>query len=186
MSVKIEPDLPGNSEASQMIWLASAYADAAKVLAESMLTNDFAQHHANVRVILHLCRHALELFLKGAIGLSTGSVPRGTHRLATLFDQYKTLYPSRNYHFAFPFPEQVFFTDDMFPETIEQFHRTHDQRFRYPSDIKGNVFEGFEPFDVNTQAEAIANFWQRLHLIGTGIAWNDTFDAREPANGQRD
>ncbi|QCP54493.1 hypothetical protein FAZ95_36980 [Trinickia violacea] len=176
MSVNIEPDLPGKSEASQMLWLASAYADAAKVLAESMAADGFGQHHANVRVILHLCRHALELFLKGAIGRSTGSVPRGTHRLATLFQQYKSLYPSRDYHFAFPFPEQVFLTDDMFPETVEQFHRTHDQRFRYPSDNKGNPFDGFDSFDVSTQVEAIADFWQRLHLIGTGIAWKDTFD----------
>lgn len=159
-----------------MLWLGSAYADAARVLVEAMVADDFDRHHANVRVILHLCRHALELFLKGAIGLSTGSVLRGTHRLGTLFDQYKTLYPSRKYHFPFPFPEQVFFTDDMFPETVEQFHRTHDQRFRYPSDTKGNTFDGFETFDLSTQAEAIADFWQRLHLIGIGIAWNDTFD----------
>ncbi|CAN7800383.1 hypothetical protein LJR022_009813 [Paraburkholderia hospita] len=176
MSVHIEPDLPGNSESSQMMWLASAYADAAKVLVESMLANNFSQHHPNVRVILHLCRHALELFLKGAIGLSTGVVPRGTHRLAELFARYKILYPSSKYHFPFPFPDQVFFTDDMFPETIEPFHRTHDQRFRYPSDVKGTPFGGFDIFDLPVQAEAIADFWQRLHLIATGLAWNDTFD----------
>lgn len=127
-------------------------------------------------MILHLCRHALELFLKGAIGLSTGNVPRSTHRLAKLFDQYKALYPSRKYHFSFPFPEQVFFTEDRFPEAIEPFHGTHDQRFRYPSDTKGNFFDGFDTFDLGTQAEVIANFWQRLHLIGTEIAWRDTFD----------
>jgi hypothetical protein len=177
MTVIIEPDLPGKSEASQMLWLGSAYADAAKVLVESMLADDFGQHHANVRVILHLCRHALELFLKGAIGSRTGCVPRGTHRLATLFDQYKILYPSKEHHFSFPFSEQVFFKDDMFPETIEQFHRTHDQRFRYPSDTKGNPFDGFDIFDLSKQAEAIADFWQRLHLIGIGIAWDDTFDS---------
>ncbi|WP_157645076.1 hypothetical protein [Burkholderia ubonensis] len=177
MSVKIEPDLPGKSEASQMLWLGSAYASAAKVLVESMVEEKFDQNHANVRVILHLCRHALELFLKGAIGLSTGDIPGNTHRLAPLFDQYKILYPSGKYQFSFPFSEQVFLADDMFPETIESFHRTHDQRFRYPSDSKGNVFDGFETFDLSSQAEAIADFWQRLHLIGTGLAWEDTFDA---------
>ncbi|WP_175695623.1 hypothetical protein [Burkholderia ambifaria] len=177
MSVKIEPDLPGKSEASQMLWLGSAYASAAKVLVESMAEDKFDQNHANVRVILHLCRHALEIFLKGAIGLSTGNIPRNTHRLASLFDQYKILYPSGKYHFAFPFSEQVFLADDMFPETIESFHRTHDQRFRYPSDSKGNVFDGFEIFDLSSQVDAIADFWQRLHLIGTDLAWKDTFGA---------
>lgn len=159
-----------------MLWLGSSYAEAAKFLVESMLSDDFARNHANVRVILHLCRHALELFLKGAIGMSTGRIPRDTHQLAILFDQYKTLYPSKKYHFSFPFPDQVFLKEDLFPETIEQFHRTHDQRFRYPTDNRGNLFDGFETFDLDTQAEAIADFWQQLHIIGVGIAWNDTFD----------
>ncbi|WP_321958121.1 HEPN domain-containing protein [Paraburkholderia bannensis] len=180
MSENIEPDLPGKSEASQMLWLSSAYAEAARVLVESMVADDFGRYHANVRVIMHLCRHALELFLKGAIGLAQGNIPRRTHDLSSLFEQYKALYPSSRYHFPFPFPEQVFLSDDFFPETIAQFHKTHDQRFRYPSDFKGNPFDNFESFDFTQQAEAIGNFWQQLHLIGVGIAWNDTFDCYRP------
>jgi len=176
MDSKIEPDLPGKSEASQMLWLSSAYADAAKSLVELMREDKFYPHHANVRVILHLCRHALELFLKGAIDLHDGNIPRSTHRLAVLFEKYKILYPAEKYHFPFPFPEQLFFVDDLFPETVENFHRTHDQRFRYPSDSKGNVFDRFETFDLSVQAEVIVDFWQKLHLIGTEIAWRDTFD----------
>lgn len=158
-----------------MLWLGSAYAEAAKILARSMINDDFGQQHSNVRVIMHLCRHALELFFKGAIGFATGRIPRKTHRLATLFDKYKSIYTEPEYHFNFPFPDQVFLVDDFFPETVEQFHRTHDQRFRYPADSKGDVFDGYESFNIPEQAEAIEEFWQSLHLIGVRIAWGDTF-----------
>ncbi|WP_150584296.1 hypothetical protein [Pandoraea communis] len=126
--------------------------------------------------ILHLCRHSLELYFKGAIGYTREEIPRNSHRLSYLFDRFKLLYPSPEYLPELPFDEEVFRTDDFFPESLEPFHRTHDQRFRYPSDTKGQPFDAFRPYDVDEKAELIAKFWQSLVIIVLEITGRERAD----------
>jgi hypothetical protein len=64
----IEAWVPGKTVAIKMLWLSDAYAEGAVVLCEAVAANDFNRQFTNSRVVLHLCRHAAELFYKGAIG----------------------------------------------------------------------------------------------------------------------
>ena len=67
-------DLP---EWDQTFWLSRAYLEASQCLCESMLNGNFSSQYSSSRVILHLARHGVELFLKAAIGANADarSVP---------------------------------------------------------------------------------------------------------------
>jgi hypothetical protein len=168
----IEPWLPGSTPASQMLWLSSSYAEAARVLCEAMETEDFTPQYTSTRVVLHLCRHATELYLKGAIGVKTGRLPTNSHRLDHLYAQYKALYPQADLHFDVPFSRQLLMSDDdLFPGTLESYQKTHDQRYRYPIDSKGMPFHESEPFDIPAYKKIVNDFWQSLNMLVVRIDW---------------
>jgi hypothetical protein len=168
----IGPRIPGKTSAHQMLWLADAYAEAAKVLSDSLVSDDFTRQYSSTRVIIHLCRHATELYLKGAIGAKTGRVAPKTHRLDQLYKQYISLYPHNHHQFEVPFSRQILTGDDgLFPGTLEEYQKTHDQRFRYPVDNSGKSFLEFDKFDVIAYAESVAEFRQIINLLVARIEW---------------
>lgn len=135
----------------RMFWLARAYLEASTFLCEAMINEDFSRQYSSSRVVLHLARHAIELFLKGAICASTKGDPPKTHHLENLYADYMRLYPDPSLHFEIPFKFQALPDGELFPEIAEEYHKSLDQRYRYPSDSKGRIFsdpEGFlpEPF----------------------------------------
>lgn len=151
--------------ASRMLWLADAYAEGAMVLCNAMAADDYYPQYTNTRVILHLCRHATELFFKGAIAVKTQQFSK-THRLDRLYAQYLTLYPLEKFQISLPFPRAVFNpSEGLFPELLDEYTQTHDQRFRYPIDNQGVPFFDAEPFDVAAYQAAIAIFQQELNLM---------------------
>ena len=106
--LRIEPWDDSQSDASRMLWLSTAYAEGATILSESLVEDGFQSRHESTLVILHLCRHAYELFLKGAISSKTGKPPAKTHRLDVLHARYRSLYPLDRYQIDAPFSSQVF------------------------------------------------------------------------------
>lgn len=161
----------GGSESEQMIWLSFAYAQSGSVLMDSIVNEESDQNYSRVRVVLHLCRHALELFLKGAIGVADGSVNRKTHRLSELYEVYSRAYPEPIYQFRTPFHGSAIRLVDLFPETLEGFHRVHDQIYRYPADNKGRFFQRFEDFDLDVDVDFLREFVQNLQHAGMAILY---------------
>ena len=92
---------------SRMLWMADGYAEGALVLCNAMASDDYYPQYTNTRVILHLCRHATELFFKGAIAVKSDKFPK-IHRLDTLYAQYKLYYPLDQYQLKLPFPQRRF------------------------------------------------------------------------------
>jgi hypothetical protein len=168
----IEP-WPATKEtaASRMLWLADGYAEGAMVLCNAMAEDDYYPQYTNTRVILHLCRHATELFFKGAIAVKTNQIFK-SHRLDKLYAQYLALYPLDKYQISLPFPRAVFNPNEgLFPELLDQYTRTHDQRFRYPLDNEGTPFFDAEPFDVLAYQTAIATFRHELNTMVATLAF---------------
>jgi hypothetical protein len=163
----IEPWIPGKTDSAKMLWLSDSFAEAASVLCEAMVEDTYERQYTNTRVILHLCIHALELYFKGAIAAKTRKHPPKTHRLDVLHSQYRDCYPSERHAVDAPFPDQVF--EDallgLFPGSLEDYQRSHDQRYRYPTDAIGQPFEEREPFDPLTHRDAIANFRSQINLM---------------------
>jgi hypothetical protein len=149
---------------SRMLWLADAYAEGALVLCNAIVNNEYQRQHTNTRVILNLCRHATELFFKGAIAHRTKKPPARTHRIDTLYAEYCRHYPGEKFALELPFPKEILNPEQgLFPETLEEYIQTHDQRFRYPVDSGGKVFLETLPFDVSAYAEAIDRFRSSLN-----------------------
>jgi hypothetical protein len=156
-----------------MLWMAGAYAMAAEVLCDAMVEGNYDREYTSSRVVLHLCRHATELFLKGAISSKTNERPRKTHRLERLYAEYKLLYPREKYQLPLPFPnETIDYEHGLFPGSLEEYQRTHDQRFRYPIDTAGNPFLDHDSFDVVAYQKAIERFRSALNLMVARIAFN--------------
>lgn len=127
-------------------WLARAYLEGSRVLCQALIDDEFSAEYTNTRVILHLARQAVELFLKGAIAVATDRAAPNTHRLDQLEREYERLFPAAHLRFVMPFGIESCGSEDPFPEVTEQYHKTLDQRYRYPGDRAGNTFDAVEGF----------------------------------------
>lgn len=132
----------------QYFYLAHAYLDGSRVLCASILKDDSTATYPDTRVILHLCRQAIELFLKGAICSITGENKEG-HNLDVLFAEYERALPDAQFHFDVPFGLETLGTRDSSTEAeewVKRYSSTLDQRHRYPTDKNGNPFTKWESF----------------------------------------
>jgi hypothetical protein len=169
-SKSLEPGIPGKLPATSLVWLSLAFAEAAGVLCNALVAEDYSSQFMSTRVILHLCRHAAELFLKGAIESKTGKRAPATHRLDRLFETYRQYLSGAEFEFALPFPKEILRSnDDLFPPTLAEHQRTHDQRFRYPADNAGTPFHETQSVDTDTMQVAVAQFSQTLTIMATRI-----------------
>jgi hypothetical protein len=130
-----------------------------------MLEGDFTSKYSSSRVILHLARQGVELFLKGAIQAAGHPVAKLPHNLDVLFIEYRNCYPELAFYFVIPTRYQVDLNADLFPELIEPFHKTLDQRHRYPTDRNGLSFNTPELFDPHAQLEEIEELRRILDIL---------------------
>lgn len=161
------------SEAQRYFSLARGYLEGSKVLCSALLAGDYTPQYSNTRVILHLCRHAIELFLKGAITSATNKQPPNIHHLANLVAQYDKALPDSAFRFQIPFSVETFGNSDLFTQLLDQHHKTLDQRYRYPTDNKGKPFsdpEGFIPSAFMTSLDALSKDCLRIELRLTSAA----------------
>lgn len=149
----------------RMFWLARAYLEASMVLCEAMINDDFTRQYSSSRVVLHLARHAIELFLKGGICASTKGRPPKTHHLENLHAEYARHFPDPSFHFDIPFKLEVLPNLEMFPELTEDYHKDLDQRFRYPSDSKGRMFSDLDAFVPTAFLAELKVLWPQFLTI---------------------
>ncbi|CAN7257260.1 hypothetical protein LJR130_001036 [Variovorax sp. LjRoot130] len=170
---------PGQeTTSSRLLWMSNSYAEAADVLSKALVEDDFSQDYLSTRVILHLCRHSLELFLKGALTAKTGKAAPNTHRLDKLYETYRALYPAEHFHFDTPFGQEIFDSGGgLFPETLQPVQSNHDQRYRYPTDTGGKPFIEVEVFDAQKYATVISDFRSSINIRVASIhfKWGDDF-----------
>ncbi|KWD80581.1 hypothetical protein WL71_20260 [Burkholderia ubonensis] len=131
-----------------------------------MSEGSFSSQYSSSRVILHLARQGIELFLKGAIGAVSehDSVPM-THDLNRLFMEYRRLYPELRFSFEVPSRFSVSPNFDLFPDDQKKFHSTLDQRHRYPSDRNGNTFATKEVFDPIATLKELEELDRELKIL---------------------
>jgi len=160
--------LPNAGEFSDMAawdrcyWLSRAYLEASACLCEAMLKEDFSNQYSSSRVILHLARHGLELFLKGSIIAATGASEVSGHNLAKLLTRYQEHFQGEAYQFRSPHHFALRGGPDLFQEDLALFHSTLDQRHRYPADRKGRGFAAPEVFDARNFLAAIGDLTKDL------------------------
>lgn len=146
-------------EWDRAFWLSRAFLEASRCLCASMMNGEFSSQYSSSRVVLHLTRQAIELFLKAAIGAAPGhGAAPATHNLSTLFLEYRRRYPALIFAFDIPPRFSVSLNLDLFPDDQDTFHATLDQRHRYPSDRKGHTFaspEVFDPVATLSELEAL-------------------------------
>ena len=131
-------------------WLSRAFVEASCVLCSSMLDGGFSSQYSSSRVVLHLARQGIELFLKAAISAATIRPPQLNHNLNKLLSEYRRLYPDARFDFQLPSFFEVNPNRDLFEAYEIQsvyFHATLDQRHRYPADSAGKHFATPEVFD---------------------------------------
>jgi hypothetical protein len=139
--------------------------EAALTLSDAMLEGDLSSQYSSSRVVLHVARQGLELFLKAALevqGLQT--LPHG-HNLDRLFTAYRQAYPGDEFHFQTPWQFVLSLNRDLFPEEAKSFHGTLDQRHRYATDKSGASFATRETFDPVQTREEIAELRKDLQVI---------------------
>lgn len=171
-------EFDGIPTVAQYFWLARAYLDGSRLLCEALIQEDYSPQYSSSRVILHLCRHSVELFLKGAIAVATRTTPPRTHNLAHLFTEYQRRYPSSDYFFEVPFGIEVLDTYDFFPELLDPnqtlneryYHNTLDQRYKYPTDSNGRPFNSPEGFIPQMFLSEIVALWETFIKLEIRIA----------------
>jgi hypothetical protein len=166
---RIDPIKPWSAEGnlpSNFLWLGDSYAEAASALCDALTSEEVPRQTMSTRVIFYLCSHAAELYLKGAISAKSGKHPPRTHRLDVLYAEYCRLYPHDDYRFDVPFHSEALQLDEgLFPGTLASFQASHDQRYRYPTDNRGEPFVDPIPFDVHAFADAITKFRQTINIL---------------------
>jgi hypothetical protein len=137
--------------------LATAYADSSHQIVRSMLAGDLPQTFAHAQTMHFLFDHAVELFLKGAILKSTGEIKRVNrpHDLQPLYSRYRKLYPKKDFDFR-----------GRIVETVKRNPKSPHSEFpRYPVDIEGNVWKGYNAYTLETwllETEHLREELQRL------------------------
>ena len=173
---------------SRSFWLSRAYLEASACLCKAMLDDDFSNQYSSSRVVMHLVRQGVELFLKAAILRATQISSRSGHNLDKLFTEYRESYPEDRYDFKFPTAFSLREELDLFPETVQSYHSTLDQRHRYPADLKGNDFaspELFSPAIVLREIGALSRSLFFIESAEFGVFTQEAGDEKEGEGGRR-
>jgi len=146
-------------------WLSRAYMEAGRCLCLDMLKGDFSSQYSSSRVILHLTRHGIELFLKAAIEVAGNRVAKFGHNLDLLCAEYWNLYQDQSFHFSVPPRFKVDPTLDLFPEIAGRFHASLDQRHRYAADKSGESFASPEVFEPKVALKEIEELQRSFGIL---------------------
>ncbi|MBR8296920.1 hypothetical protein KDW63_22275 [Burkholderia cenocepacia] len=157
-------------------WLARAYMEASLCLCQSMLDGGFSSQYSSSRVVLHLARHGVELFLKGALGVFSKDGVPATHDLSHLYSKYKTTYPDPIFDIDVPARFLLSANFDLFQDELRAFHATLDQRHRYATDRQGKTFatkEEFDPAEILNELQSLDRQqkiieWAYIRRISSG------------------
>jgi hypothetical protein len=160
--------------------LARAYLEASIVLCEAMVREKYRPRFSNSRVILHLCHHGFELFLKAAIMTKMNGEPVNTHILYSLYVKYQKIFRDPQFEFSMPFGLEAIPPAELNPAVAKKYFKELDQRYRYTSDQSLKSFpgiEGFLPDSFHAQLQDHCREFDRLiPLITTRAAASGSSD----------
>lgn len=160
------------SEQNELYYLATSYLQASEFLCEAMIVEEFANDFGASRVVLNLCHHGVELYLKAALMSANFSI-KNIHNLKELYFSYRSVYPSPD----FEVPEIFGYGDgDVFPEQEKELYKTLHQRYRYSSDTRGKRWPEVEGFVPELFLEEVTNFKMRAALAWIGIKKSESRD----------
>jgi hypothetical protein len=126
--------------------LARAYLEASIVLCKGMLHETYRARFSNSRVILHLCHHAIELFLKAAIMTKMNGALANTHNLHDLYEKYQKSFEDLQFRFSMPFGLEAMPPLKLSPEMTANYFGQLDECYRYTLNKKLASFAGIEGF----------------------------------------
>lgn len=158
-------EFDGMHDWERSLWLSHSYLEASLHLCARMASGDFTTQYSSSRVVLHLARHGIELFLKGAL-LAAGAHPATHgHHLVRLYRAYRSIYPAKEFDFRVPIWFAVDEEDDLFQDSLHAFHMTLDQRHRYASSKQGEHFAQPEKFDPASARAELEDLDRSLKVI---------------------
>ncbi len=158
-------EFDGMHDWERTLWLSHSYLEASLHLCAGMASGDFTTQYSSSRVVLHLARHGIELFLKGAL-LAAGTHPATHgHHLVRLYGAYRSTYSAKEFDFRVPTWFAVDEEDDLFQDSLDAFHTTLDQRHRYASSTRGEGFAQPEEFDPASARAELEELDRSLKII---------------------
>lgn len=157
------------TEGERLLEMADAFARSSQTLTATIEADPEYYEHADWIVAMHLCRHAAELYFKGALAIRNGSVTRGSHNVRALRERYVESYPESFFHFELPFPQTLERENDLFPWTFADFDVTLDQRFRYPADRLGQPFVELAAVEIAELSKSVQRFATSISVLRTFI-----------------
>ena len=130
-----------------------AYIDSGLFLAESIAEGEFnPSEHRNL-VPLFLIHQGLELLFKAALKLKQGKYPK-SHDLEILKKEFDKEYPELVFEIPDCVSNEAIHNFELFPELGPNKEILHE-KFRYPTDRKGNFWKTMEDFDINYALESL-------------------------------
>ena len=150
-------DYFGLPESDHWFLLAKAFLDCTRHLFKGMKEEKFDRNYHRAKASAFLLIQALELFFKGSVVHAKASL-QTHHKLNDLFNQFKNLYPSKDFSFCAR-------VDDI----IQQENTLLASEYtRYPADRKGKLWLKSDHFDIPTwsdEADLLADDFQRLEKL---------------------
>jgi len=152
-------ELKGKETPEQFRLFAHAFLDSSQALTKALIESDQSRNFLLGNPALYLARHAVELYLKGAI-LTRDSMERPHHELEKLYEQYVALFANDNRcAWNVPFRVEVLGfeateTDSARDAFLKQF--PGDQLLPYPADKTMKPWPLVSTFDASTFIDSIA------------------------------
>lgn len=142
-------ELSGKDLTDQFFSFSEAYLDSARRLCVVLKRSTKKATYTRGCVVLYLTFHAVELFLKGAI-LAENPKEKLSHNIDGYYRRYNSLYPNERYRFGLPFRTEYLGLEPEIVELVKKQQPPSDQLHKYPTDKRGNEWEGafaFEPIE---------------------------------------
>lgn len=119
----------------------------------SSKTEDTPMYHTSeyLNVTAHLYVHSMELFLKFAICAGTKELPSHGHDLVKLYQEYKKLYPEKEFDIRIPFSdvEYIGYSDEDIAKYKEKYPMDINLQLRYPVGKKGESYSPITKFETD-------------------------------------
>jgi hypothetical protein len=148
----------------QFVAFADAYLDSAARLRKVLSRSTRKRSYPRGAVVLFLTYHAVELFLKAAI-LHKYPAEGLHHNVEHLHNRYRILYPGKRYELDIPFTTECLGFEPSHIAEKKRMMPTQDKINRYPSNKKGESWDGifgFEPDSFQLIIARLQNDFARL------------------------
>lgn len=158
-------------EQRKLAWYAVTYAQNAVTLCEAHNRDDLQTSVYDYRVIIHLAHLAIELSMKFALLHHFDHYPK-THNIDLLQIELEKINPEvqlriPSYIKKFQRPGRSE-TLPLFPDLDDQIRPTTNdplERFRYPTDRKGRLFEEPDQADISVLVEDLQNLSNDINQL---------------------